>query len=65
MRACAVTYRVGPSGLLVLWDLERGEELQRFELFFHVADAALWSRDGSRLIACGGSTFVAVLAPED
>lgn len=39
--------------------------MQRFELFFHVADAALWSRDGSRLIACGGSTFVAVLAPED
>lgn len=63
-RICAVAYRVRPRGLLVLWDLERGEELQRFELFFHVVDAALWSREGSRLVVCGASSSLAVLGPD-
>ena len=62
-RVCAVAYRVRPNGLLVLWDLERGEELQRFELFSHVVDAARWSRDGTCLVACGASTSLAVLGP--
>lgn len=61
-RVLAVAYRHSHAehGLVVLWDIETGKELKRFEIFYAVADNVRFSPDGRHLVAAGAETWVAV-----